>query len=281
MPFVTADGIRTHYRTIGTGPPILMFSPGGFGANMESWSTQGRYRDLKLIETLSESFTCIVFDRREAGRSGGRIEPLRWASYVDQATGLLDAIGVDCAFAMGGCVGCSSAAGLALAAPSRVRALVLFSPAGGPRYRMAQHRRFALHRGFVAEHGMSGVVELALSTTDGFSQDSRVGPWVEVIRSDDAFAEQFAAFDAPRYDEILGASARLLFDRDTVPGVEAEDLMGLTVPVLIVPGEDRSHAPSAARFLQECVSDAEYWDVPVADQHPSAARGRILQFLGA
>ena len=48
---------------------------------------------------------------------------------------------------------------------------------------------------------------------------------------------------------------------------------------MIVPGEDTSHAPSAARYLQECLPDNEYWDVPVAEQTEESAPTRVLKFL--
>ncbi len=35
------DGILTRYRWQGSGPPLLMFSPGGFGASMDSWDKHG------------------------------------------------------------------------------------------------------------------------------------------------------------------------------------------------------------------------------------------------
>ena len=54
-----------------------------------------------------------------------------------------------------------------------------------------------------------------------------------------------------------------LFDRDTAPGAEPEDLMRLDIPALIVPGHDAAHATSAARYLEECLPRAEYWDAPV------------------
>ena len=72
---------------------------------------------------------------------------------------------------------------------------------------------------------------------------------------------------------------RLLFDRDTVPGPEPEDLLALDVPALIVPGQDSSHAPSAARYLQECLPVNEYWDVPVAEQTAETAPARVIEFL--
>lgn len=280
MPIVDLDGIPTRYETIGAGPAVLMFSPGGFDSSLENWTTFGRYKDLGFIPALSQSYTCIVFDRRESGQSGGRLERLSWDRYVAQAVALLDHLGIEETHAMGGCVGCSTAALLAVAHPQRVRSMVLFSPAGGVTYRAAQQRRFAQHLGFVAEHGLAAVGELARSTGAGFSRDPRVGPWAAPLRTDDAFAKSYASADPGRYATIVSGTARLMFDRDTVPGPEPEDLQVLDVPALIVPGEDLSHTRSAARYLQECLPGTDYWDVPVAEQTPAASQQRVLEFLG-
>ena len=279
MPTAVVDGISTRYEVAGSGPALLMFSPGGFDSTLESWRTVGVYRRLNLLEHLTGSYTCITFDRREAGRSGGRVERIAWSDYVRQAVGLLDHVGVERAHLMGGCVGCSSAAALAVAHPERVLSMVLFSPAGGVRYRRKQHDRFVAHLGYVAEHGLAGVVELVRGTDKGFTADPRVGPWVSVLRNDPAFAEAYARFDPERYRIVVTGLARLLFDRDTVPGAEPEDLLTLDTPALIVPGQDESHAPSAARYLQECLPLAQYWDVPVAEQTEETAPARILEFL--
>ncbi|WP_298043816.1 alpha/beta fold hydrolase [uncultured Citricoccus sp.] len=279
MPVIDAAGIRTRYEMIGDGPPILMFSPGGFDSSLENWTSFGRYKQLGFIEALSQRYTCLVFDRRESGQSGGRLERLTWPKYIDQAIGLLDHLGLDKVHTMGGCVGCSSAALLAIEQPERVRSMVLFSPAGGVTYRAAQHRRFTQHLGFALEHGVQGVVDHARSTTAGFTKDPRVGPWAAALRRDDSFASKFAATSLARYQTIVSGSARLLFDRDTVPGPEPEDLQLLEIPALVVPGEDLSHTRSAARYLEECLPRAEYWDVPVVDQTPEASTARVLEFL--
>ena len=73
--------------------------------------------------------------------------------------------------------------------------------------------------------------------------------------------------------------ARTLFDRDTAPGAEPEDLMRCDIPALIVPGRDAAHATSAARYLEECLPKSEYWDVPVAGQTEEATNKRVLDFL--
>lgn len=279
MPFAVADGIRTRYEVTGTGPPLLMFSPGGFDSTLEAWQTVGIYRRLNLLEHLQGGYTCITFDRRESGRSGGRVERISWRSYVAQAVGLLDALGIERAHVMGGCVGCSAAIALAVEHPRRVGGMVLFSPAGGVKYRLKQQARFTTHLAYVEEHGLAQVVDLVQSSDKGFTADPRVGPWNSVLRTDAAFAAAYAGLDRARYAVVVSGLVRTMYDRDTVSGAEPEDLLGLDHPALVVPGQDESHAPSAARYLQECLPRAEYWDVPVVEQTEQTAPPRILEFL--
>jgi pimeloyl-ACP methyl ester carboxylesterase len=280
MATATVDGIATRYEIAGSGPPLLMYSPGGFDSRLENWTSLGIYGRTAMLAQLAGSYTCITFDRRESGRSGGRVERVSWSDYVAQGLGLLDHLGVDRAHVMGGCVGCSSVVAFAVAHPERVASMVLYSPAGGARYRLTQHSRFATHTAFVREQGLAAVVDLARSGDDGFTKDPRVGPWVSVIRTDDAFADAYVRHDRDAYLLLVGSMARLMFDRDTVPGAEPEDLLRCAVRALVVPGQDASHATSAARYLEECLPRAEYWDVPVSEQTEQTAPARVLQFLG-
>ena len=70
-----------------------------------------------------------------------------------------------------------------------------------------------------------------------------------------------------------------LLDRDTAPGAEPEELLRLAIPTLIVPGRDESHATSAARYLEECIPGAKYWDTPPEAQTAESAAPRLLEFL--
>jgi pimeloyl-ACP methyl ester carboxylesterase len=281
VPVAVLDGIATRYEVAGSGPPLLMFSPGGFSADAGNWATFGLYQRLRLLDHLSRSYTCITFDRRESGASGGRVERITWRDYAAQGKGLLDHLNIGRAHLMGGCAGCSAVTTFAACYPAAAASLVLYSPAGGARYRIRQHARFARHLSFFSERGLAGVTALAGTGTAGFGQDPRGGPWVTVIRSDPAFATEYEKHDPDRYAMIVAGMARLLFDRDTVPGPEPEDLLRLDVPALVVPGQDASHATSAARYLEECLPRAQYWDVPVSAQTQASAPARILQFLGS
>jgi pimeloyl-ACP methyl ester carboxylesterase len=279
MPTALCDGIVTRYEVRGEGPPLLCFSPGGFNARLENWWTFGIYGRLRLIDELSQSFTCILFDKRESGESGGRLERIAWDDYAVQGIDLLDVLEVERAHLLGGCIGCSIAVNAAFDHPERVASLVLYSPAGGPAYLATQRSRFAEHLGFVDEAGLAGVVELARASESTFAQDARVGPWVSVLRSDAAFAEEYAAQDAAGYTTIVRETAQTLFDRETVPGAPADVLAEIPFPALVVPGNDANHATSAAQYLAECLPNGELWDVLPDEQTAHNAPRRIADFL--
>ena len=279
MPTADIDGLATRYELLGDGPPLLMFSPGGFDARLENWRTLGLYKKTRVLEQLAKHYTCITFDRREAGQSGGRVQRITWQDYAAQGKGLLDHLGIARAHVAGGCAGCSVAIEFAVRYPGATAALVLLSPAGGARYRIRQQERFTRHLACVAENGLAGVAELARSSGQAFGQDPRVGPWGTVVARDESFAVAYTARDQRLYEATVAAMARTLFDRDTVPGPEPEDLMGLPLPALIVPGQDASHATSAARYLQECLPGAQYWDVPVSAQDEVTLPAQVLEFL--
>ncbi|SON57769.1 acyl-CoA esterase [Hartmannibacter diazotrophicus] len=279
MATTVIDGIETRYEVTGSGPPLLLYAPGGFDATVEKWSTQGIYAKIRFLETLPAHYTCIAFDRRETGLSGGRVERVTWRHYVEQGRGLLDHLKIDRALLMGGCMGVSAVAAFATAYPERVAGQVLFWPVGGARYRLNGHQRFATHLGYVQENGLAAVVDLARSSDKAFGADPRGGPWVSVLRRDPAFAEAYVSLPVDRYRIIVAGMARTLLDRDSAPGAEPEDLLCLDTPTLIVPGADASHATSAARFLEECIPNAQYWDVPVSAQTQEATNARVLEFL--
>ena len=279
MSTATIDGIETHYEVLGDGPPVLMFSPGGFDATLDKWTTLGVYERIKLLDHLPQKYRCIIFDRRETGSSGGRVEKITWDHYVAQGKGLLDHLGVDKAHLLGGCMGCCPVTVFAVKYPDDVLSMVLYWPVGGAHYRIKGHGRFAQHLAMVDEEGLAGVVELAQKSDVGFGKDPRIGPWAPLIRSDPDFAREYTAMNVDEYKQIVASLPAALIDRDTAPGAESEDLMNLNIPALIVPGKDKAHATSAARYLEECLPASEYWDVLPDEQTEANAPARIIDFL--
>ena len=281
MPTTLIDGIATRFEVIGSGAPLLMFSPGGFDATQEKWSSLGVYAKTRMLGPLTANYQCIVFDRRETGQSGGRVERVTWAHYVAQGKGLLDHLGIARAHLMGGCMGCAPVVAFAAQFPEATRSMVLYWPVGGAKYRINGQLRFAQHLAFVQQEGLAAVLALAHSGSKSFGEDPRGGPWVSVLRRDEAFAAAYVAQDLERYKLTVGGMVRALLDRDTAPGAEPEQLLQLDIPALVVPGRDASHATSAARYLEECLPRAEYWDALPTEQTEATAPARLLQFLAS
>lgn len=279
MPFTEIDGIDTHYEVRGDGPALLMYSPGGFDARIAQWTDLGVYKRIRLLDHLPERYTCILFDRRENGLSGGRVEQITWDNFVRQGAGLLDALGIDKAHVMGGCMGCCPVAAFGVTHPERTLSMVHYWPVGGAKYRISSHRRFRAHVDFVEQNGLQAVVDLVNSHDKNFSGDPCGGPWGQPIRNSNDFATAYAALDLKIYVQIVTAMYRGLIDRDTAPGADPEALLALDVPALIVPGDDNFHATSAARYLHECLEGSNYWDVPVGQQTEDNAPARVLEFL--
>lgn len=279
MPIATIDGIKTRYETYGKGPALLMYAPGGFDATVEKWSSQSVYAKIKLLDHLPQHYTCIAFDRRECGQSGGRVEHVTWSHFVAQGRGLLDHLGIDRAHLIGGCMGVCPVSAFAVAHPERVLSAILYWPVGGAKYRINGQQRFAEHLAYVAQNGLEAVVKLVGETGKPFGGDPRGGPWASVIKTDPDFAAAYAKQNVDKYKLTVAAMAKSLLDRDTAPGAEPEDLLRLDLPAIVVPGSDGSHATSAARYLEECIPGAQYVDLPVAQQDETTIPPRVLEFM--
>jgi pimeloyl-ACP methyl ester carboxylesterase len=273
------DGIATRYEVFGDGPALLMYAPGGFDATIEKWRVAGVYERIRLMEHLPKKFRCVAFDRRECGESGGRVEAVGWRDYAAHGKALLEHLGIGAAHVMGGCMGCSCALAFAVAYPAATRSLILWWPVGGAKYRIKAHQRFSDHLAFVERHGLAEVIAVVTKEGKAFNADPRGGPWASVIRRDSVFAAAYVKLDPEKYKAIVRKMRDSLFDRDTSPGAEPEELLALDIPAYIIPGRDESHATSAARYLEECLPKSQYWDAPPNEQTEKAAAPRLLDFL--
>jgi pimeloyl-ACP methyl ester carboxylesterase len=280
MPVETIDGLEINYEVMGSGTPLLLFAPGGFDATIDKWREASAWKGVDALGTFAAAHQVIAYDRRECGRSGGRVERLSWASYTRQAAALLDRLKIDAACVLGGCMGCSVALAFGVHYPQRTRALLLHWPVGGYRWKINAQSRFQRHYNFAKENGLKAVVERS-RTGKSFWLDSEAGPWASVIAKDSVFAEKFPDQDLDRYLGIIMTSGLSMFDRDTAPGAEPEELLGIKVPALIIPGDDPSHATSGAHYLRELLPKADFWNVMPPEQTTQNVCERILEFCRA
>jgi len=117
MPFLTANGVRTRYEIEGDGPPLLLIAGNGMDRSC--------FRD--QLPEFSRHFRCITYDLRGIGES--EVTPADYGvkDMARDALALLDGLVVERAhvagYSLGGCIGQE----MALAAPSRVATLSLYS----------------------------------------------------------------------------------------------------------------------------------------------------------
>ena len=280
MPFATINGIRIHYVIQGSGPHLLMFAPGGFRSVISRWTAQGGKREWKEMDglaALSRLFTCIAYDRRESGLSGGRVEPLSWDLYVQEAKGLLDLAGATQAHVLGSCMGAGLALALAVRHPKACKSLLLHWPVGGHRWMMKGHTFFARHLDFVRANGLQAVVARA-KEGENFWLDPEIGPWGSPAAVYPNFASDFIKQDLKAYLTVAERSRDALFN-DTMPsGASGAELMKIEIPSFILPGNDSSHAYSASVALKELMPNAELWDVLPDRQNGRNTLESILRF---
>ena len=58
LPDAIIDGITTRYEMRGAGAPLLMFSPGGFDATLEKWTTLGVYARINVLDPPMRVRSC-------------------------------------------------------------------------------------------------------------------------------------------------------------------------------------------------------------------------------
>ena len=277
MATAVIDGIEIYYEMCGSGTPLLLFAPGGFDSTIEKWRVANAWTGIDALAKLGSEHQVIAYDRREAGQSGGRVERLTWSGYAREGKMLLEHLGIESAFVMGGCMGCSVALSFGVNFPAATRGMILHWPVGGYRWRIASQARFVTHLSFVRERGLRGGVDRASKGTT-FWTDPESGPWASVIARDNAFAERFVDEDPERYMGIIGTSGPDLFDRDTATGATAEEVMGIKAPAIIMPGDDSSHATSGAHYLRECLPNNEFWNVMPPEQTTENVCERAIEF---
>lgn len=280
MPFADINGIRINYVIQGTGPHLLMFAPGGWRSVMSRWTAAGgkeAFGEMDGLATLSRHFTCIAYDRRECGLSGGRVEPLHWGLYAAEAKALLDLAGAKQAFILGSCMGASLALAFAARHPAACRGLLLHWPVGGYLWMRKGHEFFERHMKYVREKGLSAVAARA-PKGENFWLDPEIGPWGSPAAVYPEFAAQLARQDVDRYLDICAKSRDAIFN-DTMPsGASGAELMAMHTPAFIMSGADTRHTISASWALKELVPQAELWDLFPPKQTGQNVLEQILRF---
>lgn len=280
MSLANINGLQINYVVKGAGPPLLLFAPGGFNSVIGNWTAaegKNAWKEMDGLEALSRHFTVIAYDRREAGLSGGRVEPLSWKLYVQEAKELLDVLGVPRAFVLGGCMGASLVAAFAAVHPESCKGLLLNWPVGGYRWMQRGHSVFNRHIAFARAEGLASVAARAKQKAN-FWADPETGPWAAPLAHDVRFAQSYVAQNLESYLSIVEKSRDALFPDPMPSGPLPEELTRIDIPALIMSGKDDVHTVSTSWTMHELMPASELWTVFPPDQTGANTLEEILQF---
>ena len=235
--FVDVNGTTVHYKEMGQGGPVIILLH-GFGASEYSWR--------EVMEPLSRSGRVIAYDRPGFGLTERPMDgnwtgtnPYSVQGNVELLDGLMDELGVENAILVGNSAGGEVATAYAIEHPERVQELVLVDPAVGngnkgplpqwayPLMKLPQIRNMAplLVRTIAGEMG-NDTIRMA------WHDPSRIKPEVYDGYRKPLMAENW---DKALYEFTIADN----------PVNYTERLAELTMPVLVVTGDDDRIVPTA------------------------------------
>jgi pimeloyl-ACP methyl ester carboxylesterase len=136
MPMFKRADAEIHYEVHGKGFPILLYAPGGLKSEMTMWGGQSpNYPNgfpwMDPRTALSDSFTVVAMDQRNAGKSVAEVKADHgWHTFAGDHFALMDHLGFGKFFVMGGCIGGSYCFEAIEQHPDRIAGAVLQNPIG-------------------------------------------------------------------------------------------------------------------------------------------------------
>ncbi len=223
---IVANGIATNYHDRGTGAPVLLIH--GSGPGVSAWANWRL-----LLPVLAQTRRVIAPDMLGFGYTARPANPAdptayRMLTWVQQAVGLLDALGIEQTDLVGNSFGGALALALAIAHPRRVRRLVLMGSVGVP---------FAITPGLDAAWGYTPSIDNMRNLLDIFAYDRKlVTDELAQLRYQASiqpgFQESFSAmFPTPRQSWV-----------DAMASSEA-DIRALPHPTLVLHGREDKVIP--------------------------------------
>lgn len=228
MPVTEIRGVSIPFEIIGDAGPFVVITPGG---------RRGMASDRALGVLLAEAgCRAILWDRRNTGAAGIALDGESEShEQAEDLHALLKALGAQPAYVAGCSSGARASLLLALHHPHAVRALLLWRVTGGPF--AAKRLAFNYYEQYLATVEKGGID--AVAETEHFAAMIRANP-ANRARLEAIGAEGFRA-------AMLRwlASFRATADHP-VAGLSPREMRRLSMPAVVVPGNDRVHPAAAA-----------------------------------
>jgi pimeloyl-ACP methyl ester carboxylesterase len=180
--FLTVDGVRVRYVTVGHGKPLLLLH--GWGTSLDTFAA--------MIEDLKRQFHITAFDF--PGHGGSEMPPATWTvdDFVALTRGVLAELGIQRPSILGHSFGGRVAIKLAAGYPENVDRLVLVDSAGVPPPQTLKRRlkrlasRFANTVGRLGRPGQAARRKIVarIASPDYLSAGPLRGTFLAIVRED-------------------------------------------------------------------------------------------------
>ena len=248
MPIASIRGVDINYQVLGERGPWLALQPGG-------------RRALAGVRSLAEKIAeagnrVLIYDRRNCGASGvafeGNSENEVW---VEDLHALLQQLDAAPAFIGGSSSGCRLALLFALRHAAAVRGLLLWRVTGG---------RYAAER--LVQNYYSQYIDMAQKGGMAAVCDSE--HFREVIAANPANRARLMGLDVKNFLALMERWRQSFNEGADYPviGLSPAELRSMTMPVCIVPGNDRVHPRGPGQAAHRLLPNAEYHEVLTEDR---------------
>lgn len=253
MPFADSSGVRLHYEDTGSGTPVLFLHE--LGSDIRQWRGQ--------TGPLSGRFRCIAYNAR--GYPPSHVpadeQAYRWERFVDDVGAVLDHLQIERAVLVGWSMGAWAALMFALRRPERVLGVAAAGVgSGSPRADQPEFRAGMRALARAWEHEGPVAATALMAENPGRQPLKRLSPlaydaWLADLKghSPEGMARTCRNFQGLR------------------PSLEdfADGFARMTLPVLLVLGEEDTLCLETTRWLAGAIPGARLHVVPGGGHAPN------------
>jgi len=205
----------------------------------------------------AEGFRVLLHDRRNTGASdmsfdADEVEEAVWADDLHELLSQLDGLP---AFIGGSSSGARTAILFGLRHPQAARGLLLFRVTGG-----------AFAAGRLPENYYNQFIRMA--EAGGMAAICEHEQYAERIAANPANGDKLANMDPRDFIAALTRWRDLFVAGKDLPvfGVSEAELNSMKMPVMVIPGNDKTHDSGAGRIVHEMIPGSELHQLPIEDQ---------------
>ena len=249
MPFAKVRGVNIFYQVIGDKGPWAALITGG---------RRGHDEFVPLATKLANAgYRVVLHDRRNTGRSDVLIEGdvAEETLWLDDLHELLKQLNALPAFIGGSSAGARTAMRFYIRFRNDVRGLLLMRVTGGA---------FAAAR--LPENYYGAFIKAAQD--GGMAAVCATEQYQERIAANPQTRERLMAMDPKQYIKVMSnwQDQFIASTKHEVFGMTEADLRSITVPTVVIPGNDQTHASANGRIAASKIPGCVLHQLPIQDQ---------------